>query len=43
MCGGSGKRVEPEVEGGNLGNDMDMEKKKLKTKTTFVRTPLKLR
>ena len=41
MCGGSGKRVEPEVEGGNLGNDM--EKKKLKTKTTFVRTPLKLR
>jgi hypothetical protein len=41
MCGGSGKRQEPEVEGGNLGNDM--EKKKLKTKTTFVRTPLEVK
>ena len=41
MCGGSGKRQEPEVEGGNLGNDM--EKKKMRTKTTFVRTPLEVK
>jgi len=41
MCGGSGKCEEPELEGGNLGNDM--EKKKLKTKATFVRMPLEVK
>ncbi len=41
MCGGSGKRVEPEMEGGNLGNDM--EKRKLKTKITFIRMPLEVK
>ena len=41
MCSGSGRLEEPEMEDGNRGNDM--EKKKLRTKTTFVRTPLEVK
>lgn len=42
MCGGSGKFKEPDYGLDNLGG-RDMEIPKAKTKTTFVRTPLKSR
>jgi hypothetical protein len=42
MCGGSGKRDEPDYGLDKIGGS-DMEIPKAKTKPSFVRTPLKVR